>query len=172
MQFLGEKIFGGLFAGNNDYFECRLLDLVASKAQSHVEDALLKVSDSLRLYGHDQPLAIWTDNVRGDKTFLEKVFPSLLANVEAVTEHSDLEDLVLPSTWQAIVYNSFDAIDRAMNSIVGELSNAMQDSDGKDKLIIGFDMEWPVDLTTGVYGATCLVQLAYDGVVYLLQVSR
>lgn len=150
----------------NQYGEIRLLDLVMSKSHSQYEAALHDISQSLTQYGHKQPKVIWTDNVRGDKGVLERAFVSLLEGVDPIVKYSELEELTLPSTWSPIVHNTFEAIERAMSAILGELS----DEGGKEKIAVGFDMEWAVDLASGWQGPTALVQVAYGNIVNLLQV--
>lgn len=154
----------------NEYGEIRLHDLVMSKAQNQYEHALHKVSASLRQFGHEQPKVIWTDNVRGDKSCLERAFVSLLEGVEPIIKYSELEELALPPDWEPIVCDTFEGVDRAMNAIIGELS-AMPDDGGKKEIVVGFDMEWAVDLGSGWQGPTALVQVAYGNVVNLLRVS-
>ncbi|KAF8578394.1 hypothetical protein K439DRAFT_1621365 [Ramaria rubella] len=76
MKVNGIAIFVGLLTVTNEKGEIRVCDLVATKAHSQFELALIRMRELLELYGHKQPTIFYNDNM-SDKQFLETSFPSL-----------------------------------------------------------------------------------------------
>ncbi|KAF8971765.1 hypothetical protein BDZ97DRAFT_1650519, partial [Flammula alnicola] len=139
----GVMIFTGLLTVTNEKGEIRVCALVAMEAHSQFELALKKMRESLDQYGHVPPLAFYTDNVLGDKPFLESSFPSLLQDVVSVEKYADLEPLVLPSNIVVLVKASWNAIEDAARTVLDSLP-----SDGNGATAIGFDAEWNINTTS------------------------
>jgi len=57
-----------------------------------------------------------------------------------------------------------------VNSQLETLLNNIQQRRSDDKYVIAMDMEWPVDLSTGVQGRVSLLSMALEGCVYLIPV--
>jgi hypothetical protein len=68
------------------------------------------MKESLKLYGHLQPKIFYTDNVWGDKQFLEESFESLGQDVVPVEKYSHLEAVEIPQDIQVIPKNSAASI--------------------------------------------------------------
>lgn len=118
------SVFSGSYTVTNEYEETVLQVLVLSKALAYLRYALQKMREAYSYYGHSMPVAFFTDNVKGDKSFLEEMFGSLTENVEPVTA-SDMEDagnvyLKLPDGF-VIKY-----ICRNFDLIQDEISNLLQ----------------------------------------------
>ncbi|KAF7722529.1 hypothetical protein EC973_003056 [Apophysomyces ossiformis] len=76
-------IFTPLYTVCNEYEEIRLQQLVPTKSLSHLKSCFQQMLDSYRLYGHKEPELFFTDNVQGDRRFLEEVLPSLRHNIRS-----------------------------------------------------------------------------------------
>ncbi|KAG1878532.1 hypothetical protein C8R48DRAFT_768098 [Suillus tomentosus] len=135
----GVATFGALHTACNDYGECRKMTLTPTKEHDDCMPALAEIPVTLVKYGHAPVKILFTDNVRGDRSALERAFPSLLYSVNPVPSLG-LEDLVVPDGWH--------------------------------ELHVAFDLEWPVDRETGIYGRVSLVSLAYDKAMYLILISQ
>lgn len=72
------SVFSTLYTMTNEYEEIVLQALVPSKALSYLKHSFEMMQEAYKDYGHDMPLVFFTDNVSGDKTFLESMFSSLL----------------------------------------------------------------------------------------------
>lgn len=142
--------------------------LVASKAHSAFEYALIQVRESLRLYGHEQPQLFYTDNM-ADRNLLESAFPSLREGVTPVERYSNLPMFTLSDNVKVGVYETRPAIDAALSPLVDDIPS----DDDVPHLVIGFDAEWNVEMTdigAFVRGELAVLQIAYEDRVYILQV--
>jgi hypothetical protein len=163
----GERVFTGLLTVTNEKGEIRSCNLVATKAHSQFELALIQMRESLTMYGHKQPTLFYTDNM-SDKSLLESAFPSLRQNITAVEKYSHLEQFSLPDEVQVDVKNKDAAINAALSTIINDLPTNASEPD----LVVGFDAEWNVGTTDGgafTRGKIAVVQIAYDKRVYILQ---
>lgn len=163
-------MFTGLLTVTNEKGEIRSSNLVATKAQSQSEMALVNMEKSLSLYGHSQPQVFYTDNV-SDKPFLERCFPSLRQDVVPIQKYGNLEPFQIPPppTVKILLKDTSQSIDDAARWI---LNDVPQDS---GSIFVGFDTEWNVDLSSRGYvtsrGKTAIIQIAYQNRIYIFQVS-
>lgn len=127
------------------------------------------MKQSLDLYGHSQPAVFYTDNVTGDKQFLEQTFPSLRVSVTPVEKYAHLPPFEIPSHILVQVKSTVSAINDDARKIFDSLS-----SDGTSQIIIGFDMEWNIEgsIHGGIVsrGATAVIQIAHKDTIYIFQV--
>jgi hypothetical protein len=80
----GISTFLALYTVLNEYEEIRLQVIAHTKALSHLAPSFNSMIDTYKKLNFEMPKLFYTDNVAGDKQFLEKVIPSLLDNVEHV----------------------------------------------------------------------------------------
>lgn len=164
----GERVFTGLLTVTNEIGEIRLCVLVATKSHSAFEYALIQVRESLRLYGHPQPELFYTDNM-SDRNLLESAFPSLREGVTPVEKYANLPPFSIPDDVCVNVYQTRSAIDAALSSVVDDIPS----DDSMPDLVIGLDMEWNVETTdigAFIRGEIAVLQIAYAGNIYILQV--
>lgn len=164
----GEYIFVALLAVTNENGEIRTLHLVTTPGHSQSILALSGLSESLTLYGQNQPEAMFTDNVYGDKQFLEGLFGgSLKEGVVPVEKYAHLDELHIPAEAIVSVEASATSINRVCRAILEEL-------DESGELVVGFDTEWNVDVSASDRlrhrGPTALVQIAFKNQVHIFQV--
>jgi len=168
VQINSVPVFVGLLTITNEYGEIRILALVATKAHAQFETALLLMKQSLELYGHQMPSFFFTDNM-SDKAFLERCFPSLTVDVVPVDKYAKLPLLNLPLNVKIHIKSNATQMMAALACIQEKLDLIPED----DKLMIGFDMEWNVDLTPGQYKneATAVVAIAFENHIFILQIA-
>lgn len=165
-------MFVALLTVTNERGEIRLCNLVVSKAHSQFEFALLKMSESLRTYGHPQPSVFYTDNM-ADKGFLERCFSSLRENVTPVEKYSHLPRLIIPLDTITVHHplKTVTEIDEAMRSILQSIPEEDEDL----SLVIGLDAEYNVEISAQGHvtgrGQTAILQIAFGKNVFILQVS-
>lgn len=162
----GEAVFGALYTGINEYVEVRTMTLTPTKAHSQFTPALATIPFSLRGYGHDDIELIFTDNVRADKTELERVFPSLLQDVKPVPLSTTMECLEVPAEWSTTVLESGYQISTRLNIILQLLETLPTDQ----FIDIAMDMEWSVNRAEGIQGRIALVTIAFSRCIYLIRV--
>lgn len=109
---------------------------------------------------------VYTDNVRGDKAELERVFPSLLCDVLPIPDSSTLPKLTIPTPWTITILATTFQINGRMNDILDEVQ-ALQDH---QLIYLAMDMEWSVDLVNGIHGRVALISIAYKQSIYLIPV--
>lgn len=141
------------------------MTLTSSKAHDQFMPVLAKIPDSLTMFGHVPTEVVFTDNVRADKHELEKIFPSLLKDVIPVPPYSTFEPLKLPECWTVVPLTSTHQVNMRMNIIMSHHTDIKP-------VITSFDMQFPVDGSTGIRGLVALIQIAYDKTVYLIQVPK
>ncbi|KAH7919165.1 hypothetical protein BV22DRAFT_1051234 [Leucogyrophana mollusca] len=125
--------------------------------------ALAKIPKSLAQFGHSDVQVVYTDNVRGDKDVLERIFPSLLRDVTPIPT-----SLTLPDGWGVYVLSSTYQINSQLNSIMEDLRHL----ETEQELHIAVDMEWPVDRATGIYGRVAVVSMAYKQSIYIIPLAN
>ncbi|GBE88542.1 hypothetical protein SCP_1303580 [Sparassis crispa] len=164
----GVEIYCGLLTVTNERGEIRVCNLVATKAHSQFELALVRMRESLELYGHRQPTLFYTDNM-ADKQFLETSFPSLRENVIPVEKYAHLDQLVIPSHVNVYVKETADAIQQAILTIIDQV-------DENNPITVGFDAEWNVDLAEAGQShgraRTAIIQIAFGNQVYILKIGQ
>ncbi|KAJ7895035.1 hypothetical protein B0H13DRAFT_2339037 [Mycena leptocephala] len=167
----GEQIFIALLTITNEKGEIRVCNLVATKSHSQFELALIRMRESLILFGHDQPQIFYTDNM-SDKDFLERVFSSLREDIVAVEKYSHLETLETPATTSVIEMDESDKIDEVMRCILHDIPQDSEDS----TLVLFLDSEWNVETSQYGYvtgrGTTAVVQILYKDTIYILKVGQ
>ena len=174
MKVHGKLIWIGLLAVTNQKAEIRVCDLVATKSHTQFELALRWMKKSLKLYGHLQPKIFYTDNVWGDKQFLEESFESLCQDVVPVEKYSHLEALEIPQDIQVISKNSAAGIADVARIIIDSLPD-----DDDSTITIGFDSERnvtfhlaPSDKGKGREQAdTTMVTIGHNKHIYILQIG-
>lgn len=126
---------------------------------------------SLDRYGHSQPAVFYTDNITADKQFLEQTFPSLRQGIMPIEKHAHLSPFEIPSHIVVQVKNTASAINDDARKISDSLSS---ETTSISQVVVGFDTEWNVEGSThgGVVsrGATAVIQIAHENVIYIFQV--
>jgi len=168
MKLNGTVTFAALFTLVNEFEQIQYQAFTPTKALNHLKAGLEEFIASLRDHGLAEPILGFTDNVASDAgTFLECI-PSLNKEVEPISidEFSDLPRLTLPEDVSVVSCNTDAEISNACLAIIERIES------DKDKIYIGFDMEW--EFSTGISGTgpqkTPLIQLALPKSVYLLHV--
>ncbi len=150
----------------NEKGEIRVCNLVATKSHSQFELALARMRQSLDLYGHRQPTLFYTDNM-ADKQFLEACFPSLREDVVPVDKYSHLDRLLLPEDVYVFVRETPQSIDQAILTIMDRQSNET------GEIVVGFDVEWDVDLLRGPgRSQVAVIQIAFQKQIYIMRVCH
>lgn len=165
----GESVFTATLTITNEFGEIRVLAFVATKSHSAFESALVKMRDSLVLYGHSEPLVMYVDNPAADKAFCERIFPSLTKEVVPVEKYPTLRQFsCLDYDVLITTHSTIPEIDTACAHIVDDLDH----TDLSAHLVVGFDAEWNVDMVTGGGPRpTSIVQIAYKQRVFIIQVN-
>jgi len=126
------------------------------------------MENSLDMFGHPQPEAVYTDNL-SDRSFLEAVFPSLRKDVIPIEKYSHLEPFLLPSSVVIHIRREEVAINAAMRSIIDHVPTDETEPD----LVVGFDSEWNFMVSDDgrcEKGDIAIIQIACNTDVYILQV--
>src|ERR1700677_2518362 len=153
---LGKSIFEVLHTAVNEHGECRAMTLAINKSRNQCMPALAAILKLLQRYGYRDTELIFTDNVRGNRAELERIFPSLTQSVTPVVQRGALLLLTLPADWGVYTLESTWQVNTRIDAL---LNDTQQESDGK--LVVAMDMEWPVDMATGVQGLVSLISIAF-----------
>ena len=94
--------------------------------------------DSAETYGLQQPQIFYTDNM-AYKSMLEKHFPSLCHGIQPITKYGSLPLFQLPSDVEIKVTKNASEIQDIVFTPLDGLAFG-------EKLVIGLDSEWNVDL--------------------------
>jgi hypothetical protein len=165
----GASTFSALYTLCNEYEEIRMQVFAPTKSLSHLRASFQSLLDSYRLYGHSPPEYFFTDNVTGDKRFLEDVLPTLSdINSQRSSAPTTFLPLRLPQDVTVRCMGEAAAINGASNVLMESLS----DWDSGSRLYVGFDCEWNVDRTGTGQEKLQVIQLAFDSTVYIFRVGR
>jgi hypothetical protein len=160
----GVPIYSGLFCMTTELGQIRILNLVSTKSHAQFEPHLQQMSQSLTLFGHEQPQAAYTDNI-ADQPLLERCFPSLRADVIPVEKYSHLPLFTIPSTISITACKEIGQIDHAIRTILDLAGD-------NPNFTVGFDMEWDVDMQDNYrQDVTAVIQIAYENHIFIFQVS-
>lgn len=175
--------FVGLFTVLNEYGEIRMQLLVPSKSHSCLRPSFDNMMDSYRKYNSDMPQVAYTDNVTGDRNFLEEVIPSLTENVVHVrasqaelivrnNPYSIYPVATIPADVSVTVLETQQDINSACDIFLDMVRGPGQ------SIYVGFDIEWtpafayPVGARARLSGSpvpVALVQIYHGHSIYLLR---
>ncbi|KAF9536096.1 hypothetical protein CPC08DRAFT_731704, partial [Agrocybe pediades] len=150
----GVPVFpGGLNTGINEYSEIRYMNFASTKSQNQFIPALMAVSESLATFGHHPIKLIFTDNSRADAAAIESAIPSMTRDVVPVPNPSQINELTLPNDVSIITLSSTFQINTRFNTIIAKVSEM-------EKTYVAFDIEWPVNLSSGIHRAVTRGRIA------------
>ncbi|KAJ8582357.1 hypothetical protein M405DRAFT_876164 [Rhizopogon salebrosus TDB-379] len=159
-------LFTALHTVVNEYSEIRSMLFTMTKGHDQYMPNLHEICASLKKFGHPEVQAVFTDNVRADRLELQRAFPSLLKDVIPVPPHSTLPPLEFPQQiWRITELSSTHQVNHRFDIIMNHRTTA------NPHVTVAFDMEWPVNLQTGIYGRVALIQVAYQNTVYLIKTA-
>lgn len=164
------SVFSGLYTVTNEYEEIVLQVLVPSKALAYLRYSFQKMRDAYSYYGHTLPVAFFTDNVKGDRSFLEEMFESLTENVEPAKVNSGTaDDIQLPNDVEVkYLCRDFEAMENEICNLLEDMKNIVVTDPGTE-LAVGFDGEWKPYSTKDIID---VVQNSYKKTVYVLHLDR
>lgn len=180
----GVSTFSCLYTLLNEYEEIRLQVLAPTKSLEHLAPSFNNMMESYKKYGFKMPELFYTDNVLGDRLFLESTIPSLLKDVihknPTLTEQVDLNSPFknypvarLPDNITVSVLNTTIDINKSCQKLLDECLQ-------QGTIAIGFDCEWAVrgkrsaisisEQSALKFVPIALVQIAYGNSVYLMRI--
>lgn len=167
------SVFTTLFTVTNEYEEIVHQVLVPSKSLLYLKHSLEKMKEAYDLYGHEMPVAFFTDNVQSDKRFLEGIFDSLKViekpPQQATGSSESRSFLTLPSDIEMRYVNrDIGRIVETMKSLSDKLE--VERNAGKP-LVIGLDTEWNVD-DDPQHDQVDLIQIAHGNTIDILHIDR
>jgi hypothetical protein len=120
-----QPIFNAMYTVCNEFGEIRVQVLTPTKSLSHLKASFEDMRRSYELYGHSLPDVFFTDNVRGDKKFLQSVLPSLqTGSIELDNTYvSQLPAMTIPSGVGIHVIRGPENINRAANILMEAVSD-------------------------------------------------
>ncbi|KAJ7739783.1 hypothetical protein DFH07DRAFT_778607 [Mycena maculata] len=142
--------------------------LTPTRHLHHVEGPLRGVVKSLHEHGHAPISLLWTDNVRADQKFVERVIPSLRVDVDHTVADGGRKYplLEVPTDLKIRVASSARLIDQVCTSILSDIS----DVPSSTKIFVGFAMEWDWRASEAGHFPASLMQIAVGNFVHLLQI--
>ncbi|KAI8637805.1 ribonuclease H-like domain-containing protein [Parasitella parasitica] len=158
----GVSTFSCLYTVLNEHQEIRLQVLAPTKSLDHLAYSFNNMMESYTRYGFQMPEVFYTDNVIGDRLFLESAIPSLKKDVV----HTK------PTLAEQINTNC-----PSQNFPLAELPGNIAVS---GSIAIGFDCEWAVrggrsavpisEQARLRFVPVALVQIAYQDLIYLMRI--
>ncbi|KAL0142930.1 hypothetical protein V8B55DRAFT_1560346 [Mucor lusitanicus] len=153
-------VFTALFTVTNEYEEI-------------VHQALMK--EAYELYGHQMPVAFFTDNVQSDKRFLEGIFESLKVTQEEARQQETTSVSASPSFLRLPDDVQMEYINRNVGLIVEKMKDlydklAVERNAGKPS-VIGLDTEWN-DSEDPRHDQVDVIQIAHGNTVSVIHIDR
>ncbi|KAG2216099.1 hypothetical protein INT45_001361 [Circinella minor] len=171
-----QPTFGALYTICNEYEEIRLQLLVPTKSLHHLKTPFEEMMKTYRQYGYQPPRLFLTDNVRGDKLFLQQMITSLNDNsiAEASSSAANLEPESLTEQIESFIKIpdnvNINYIRSALNADDIIKKTIVNDSVSKT-IVIGLDCEWNYAIGTRPRNVA-IVQISYKNDVLVLPVHQ
>ncbi|KAJ7676813.1 hypothetical protein DFH06DRAFT_942686, partial [Mycena polygramma] len=164
----GVKSFGSLWTATNEFEQIRHMVFTPTGHMTHVERPLRGMVKSLHEHGHAPISLLWTDNVRADHQFVERIVPTLRVNVDHETTEGArrYSPVAVPSLLKIRTASSIELIDQSCRSILSDLEQKVPDS----KTFVGFSMQWDWQASKAGHFPAALMQIAISDFVYLFQI--
>jgi hypothetical protein len=180
----GVSTFSCLYTVLNEYEEIRLQVLAPTKSLDHLASSFNNMMESYTKYGFQMPEVFYTDNVIGDRLFLESAIPSLKKDVvhtkptltEQVNTNCPFKNFPLAELPENVTVSVLDT-DAAINHACQKLLDSCFQH---GSIAIGFDCEWAVrggrsavpirEQTRLKFVPVALVQIAYQEIIYLMRI--
>ncbi|KAJ7667374.1 hypothetical protein B0H17DRAFT_1142779 [Mycena rosella] len=140
----GKSIFGALWTCM-DSRGIRAQALTLTKSHEERIGPLKGIAKSVKLYGFDNPLVVFTDDPMKDKRLIYDAFPSLAKNLAPPPSPRGLEPFEIPESVRIQEVLSAELADNIFSSFTELL-----DSDAATHICISLEAEWNVSRTTGV----------------------
>ncbi|KAJ7152904.1 hypothetical protein C8R46DRAFT_912792, partial [Mycena filopes] len=163
----GVKVFGSLWTIINEFEQIRQMVLTPTRHLTHIEKPLRGIVKSLHEHGHPPLSLLWTDNVKADHQFVERVIPTLRVNVDPTTSDGGKKypALTVPNDLRIRVASSISLIDQTCRSILADLEQQETDQ----KIFVGFSVDWDWQAGKEGHFPAALMQISVADFVYLLQ---
>lgn len=164
----GVKVFGSLWTMINEFEQVRQMILTPTRHLHHIERPLRGIVKSLHEHGHAPISLLWTDNVKADHKFVERVIPTLRVGVDHSTTRGGRSYplMKVPNGLKIRIASSIQLIDQACTSILSDIGEVRTDT----KIFVGFSMEWDWRASAAGHFPASLMQIAISDFVYLFQV--
>jgi hypothetical protein len=140
----GVPIFSAMWTCMDSHY-IRAQALTLTKAHEERAGPLMGIANSIKLYGHDDPRVVFSDDPVKDKHLVYGAFPNLAKGLTPMAAAHGLKALELPDTLKVEVLDSFNIIEAVCSALMAPLDN-----DPHHCLCISLDAEWNVSRTTGV----------------------
>ncbi|KAJ7213263.1 hypothetical protein C8J57DRAFT_1602153 [Mycena rebaudengoi] len=163
----GVKAFDNLWSMNNHLQQTRQMLLAPTKHLHHIEAPVRGIIKSLHEHGHAPISLLWTDNVKADIKFAERVIPTLRGDVnhQVADGGRRYSPFTLPANLQISIASTVNLIDNACTSILADLG-----LEGDTKIVVGFSIEWDWQASKAGHFPAALMQIAFEDHVHLLQI--
>ncbi|KAJ7148561.1 hypothetical protein C8R43DRAFT_521445 [Mycena crocata] len=160
----GQAIFGALWTCMNSR-GIRGQALTLTKSHEERIGPLRAIAKSVKLYGFEDPLVVFTDDPLKDKRLIYDAFPSLARNLAPPVSAHGLAPLEIPTTVQVQVLSSEKLINQILSTFFAPL-----DGDPTTHLCVSIDAEWNASRTMGV----SILQIAPHSCdsIYIIPVHR
>ncbi|KAJ7073752.1 hypothetical protein C8F01DRAFT_1271548 [Mycena amicta] len=165
----GVKAFGSLLTFKNHLEQIRQMILTPTKHLHHAEGPLRDIQKLLHQHGHPPISMVWTDNVKADRKFMERVVPSL--RVQASSSSTAIQTPQMYPPVQVPALNSLIAsspwlIEEACATIL----SSIRDLPLTEKVFVGFALEWDWRASQHGHFPASLMQIATGDSLHLLQI--
>ncbi|KAF7369576.1 hypothetical protein MVEN_00288100 [Mycena venus] len=165
----GVRVFGSLWTMLNDSEQVRQINFMPTQHLHHIEAPLKGVVRSLHEHGHQPISFVWTDNMKADHAFAERVIPTLRTGLDSnAAVNTTYPAIIVPSDIIIHVASSLQLIDQACSSIMATIGD---ETTGRT-ICVGFSVECDWKASQAGHFPAALMQFAMKDVIYLLQIYQ
>ncbi|KAK9327729.1 hypothetical protein V1520DRAFT_298867 [Lipomyces starkeyi] len=144
----------------------RIMNLTSTKYLNEVLTSFNALKVSLKQYGHPPPAIVFTDNVRGDKNFLNQLFPHLKSVEQPFADETTVDVARLPGGLIPKILSTAAECDDVLAAVMHKYLQLSKD-ENSDFFIVGLDAEWNKESATAD-----LVQLAFKEEILLIRICN
>ncbi|KAJ7662182.1 hypothetical protein DFH06DRAFT_1325495 [Mycena polygramma] len=165
----GVRVFGSLWTMVNEVEQIRQMIFTPTQHLHHIEGPLRGVVRSLHEHGHQPISLLWTDNVKADHLFAERVIPTLRVGLSSgPSDNTSYPAVVIPPDPVIHIASSPQLIEQACSSIMSTIGD---ETTGKT-ISVGFSVEWDWRASQSGHFPASLMQIATQEIIYLLQIYQ
>ncbi|KAJ7119377.1 hypothetical protein C8R46DRAFT_1364814 [Mycena filopes] len=165
----GVRVFGSLWTMINEFEQIRQIIFTPTQHLHHIERPLQDVVRSLHEHGHQPISLLWTDNVKADHAFAERVIPTLRTGLEpGPASTAPCPAIEIPQDLIVHVACSPQLIEQTCSSIMSIIG----DETTEKTITVGLAVEWDWRASQAGHFPAALMQIALKDIIYLLQIYQ
>ncbi|KAJ7661811.1 hypothetical protein B0H17DRAFT_1144535 [Mycena rosella] len=165
----GVRVFGSLWMMTNEFEQIRQMIFTPTQHLHRIEHPLQDVVRSLHEHGHQPVSLVWTDNLKADHLFAERIIPTLrVRDTLSLINNTSYPAVEIPQSLTVHTASSELLICNACSTIMSAIGD---ETTGKT-ISVGFSIQWDWQASQAGHFPAAMMQIVTSNIVYLLQIYK